>query len=354
MSIELACFISPHGYGHATRTIALLQAIQKHIPSLTAHLFTVAPPALFENSNLTYRLHPIVTDVGLIQSDAFNADQGQTLAKLAELLPFNKSLVRRCVDVCRSCRMILCDISCLGIEVGHRANIPSVLIENFTWDWIYNHLQPPLDAIREFADILGGYYRQADYRIQTDPLCRPDHRDLRCGPMARMPILSRNQIREQISSGGRNIVLITMGGIPLDLPFIERLNKFDDYLFLIAGQPEQRSVSANVRLLGHSTTLHHPDLINGADLLICKSGYSTIAECVQTRTPICCVSRNNFAESAVLDRYVSEIMHGTILNQTHFFKGDWLDGLAGLMDRKREPAPVNGADQAASFIVSKL
>lgn len=354
MNLELACFISPHGYGHATRTIALLQAIQKQIPDLKAHLFTVAPPTLFENSNLALHLHPVITDVGLVQPDAFSADQVQTVAKLSELLPFKPALVNHCVDLCRSCGLILCDISCLGIQVGSTAGIPSVLIENFTWDWIYQHLNPPVDAIREFADILGGHYAKADYRIQTDPLCNPVNCDFRCGPMARMRIQSRDLVREQIDSGGKKIVLITMGGIPLDLPFIERLDRFDEYLFLIAGQAEQRSASTNVRLLSHDTPLHHPDLINGSDLVICKSGYSTIAECQQTKTPICCVSRSNFAESAVLDGYVSETMNGTILDQDCFFRGDWLDGLDGLMNRKRKPSPVNGADQAASFIISLL
>lgn len=354
MNLELACFISPHGYGHATRTIALLQAIQKQIPGLTAHLFTVAPSNLFENSNLSLILHPVVTDVGLIQSDAFTTDQTKTIAELSDLLPFRQSRIDQCVNLCRSCRMILCDISCLGIAVGRAAGIPSVLIENFTWDWIYEHLDPPENDMRRFAEIFTSYYQQANYRIQTDPLCNPLASDLRCGPMARMPIFSRDEIREQIDSGGRKIVLITMGGIPLDLPFIEQLHRFDKYLFIIAGQSVQRTISPNVRLLSSDTSLHHPDLINGSDLVICKSGYSTIAECLQTKTPICCVSRNNFAESAVLDRYVSDTMNGTILYQDRFFSGSWLDSLPGLMKEKRESSPVNGADQAASFILSLM
>lgn len=354
MNLEVACFISPHGYGHATRTIALLQAIQKHIPDLTAHLFTVAPPELFENSNLSLIRHPVVSDVGLIQTDAFHVDQTKTIDKLSQLLPFRTTLISHCADLCQSCRMIFSDISCLGIEVGHSTGIPSVLIENFTWDWIYEHLDPPIAGIRPFIDLFSSYYAKADYRIQTDPVCSRLDSDFRCGPMARMQILSREQIRKQINCGDRKAVLITMGGIPLDLPFIERLKQIDNYLFLIAGQAEERSISANTRLLSHTTKLHHPDLINGCDLVICKSGYSTIAECAQTRTPICAVSRNDFAESAVLDQYVSGTMNGTVLDQDYFFRGDWLDDLTDLLNQKREPEPVNGADQAASFILSLL
>ena len=31
----------------------------------------------------------------------------------------------------------MCDISPLGLMVAERAGLPSVLVENFTWDWLY-------------------------------------------------------------------------------------------------------------------------------------------------------------------------------------------------------------------------
>ena len=354
MNPDLACFISPHGYGHATRTIALLQAVQGIIPNLTARLFTVAPPALFEQTGLSLAFNPVAADVGLVQTDAFTADQDQTVARLADLLPFRQTLVDTCVDQCRSCRLILCDISSLGIEVGRAAGIPSVLVENFTWDWIYERLDPPVGALIRFAEILRNSYLRADYRIQTEPLCNPVDCDLRCGPIARRPLLPRDEIRQKLGSADRKIVLITLGGIPLALPFMEQLSSYGDYLFVVAGQSGSHRASANLCLLDRSTPLHHPDLINGADLVLCKSGYSTIAEVQQTGTPICCISRNNFAESAVLDRYVVDAMNGTILDQDQFFRGDWLAELPELLQRRRTPAPVNGADQAASFIASLL
>ncbi len=93
MSLELACFISPHGFGHATRTVALLQALQTQLPELTARLFTVAPESLFKNSGVNYSYHHLVTDIGLVQNDAFREDRNQTIEKLAELLPFRDSLI---------------------------------------------------------------------------------------------------------------------------------------------------------------------------------------------------------------------------------------------------------------------
>ena len=353
MNCELACFISPHGFGHATRTIGLLQALQSHIPGLKARLFTTLPPALFQSSGVAFSYHRMVTDIGLVQRDAFAADRRQTRAKLAELLPFAPSLISRCAELCRSCRLIICDISSLGIEVGRVAAIPTLLVENFTWDWIYSQMGPE-SGFDPYIELLSDSYERVDYRIQTDPVCNPAPCDLHCAPIARKQVMPPARIKEEIAAGRRKIVLVSMGGIALDLPFISDLQRHEEYLFLVAGQSQSEAVGDNIRLLAAHTTLHHPDLINAADLLICKSGYSTIAECQQTATPICCVIRKHFAESEVIAHYVSQEMNGEIIEQSYFFSGTWLSGLEEMMLRRREPLPLNGADQAAEFLYSLL
>ncbi len=357
MAIACACFISPHGFGHATRTIALLQALQKQVGPLQARLFTVAPESLFAQAGVPYVYHHLITDVGLVQHDAFRTDTGETISRLAELMPFNESLVSYCAGLCRSSRLILCDISCLGIAVGQAASVPSILIENFTWDWIYRHMVADNRenvGLQPFVEMFADYYEKVDYRIQTAPVCSPVPCACSCLPMARKPALERQLVRDRLAAAGRKTVLISMGGIPLDLPFIERLRDYDQYLFILAGQQDDRLLCPNIRLLGPSSTLLHPDLINASDLLICKSGYSTIAECLQTSTPICCIARDGFAESEVLAAYVAAEMNGAVISQTSFLDGDWLEDLPSLMRRGRGPVPANGADQAAAFIGSLL
>ena len=357
MVVECACFISPHGFGHATRTIALLQALQKQVGPLQARLFTVAPQSLFAHAGVSYRYNQLSTDVGLVQHDAFRTDTGETINRLAELLPFKESLVAHCVECCRSSQLILCDISCLGIAVGQAASIPSILVENFTWDWIYRRMvgdSEENDGLRPYIEMFTEYYEKADYRIQTAPVCSPVPCACSCLPMSRKPVMERQLLRDRLAADGRKIVLISIGGIPLDFPFIERLRDYSKYLFILAGQHDDRLLCPNIRLLGPSSTLQHPDLINGSDLLICKSGYSTIAECLQTSTPICCIARDGFAESEVLAAYVTSEMNGAVISQTSFLNGDWLADLPLLMSRGRGPAPANGADQAAAFIASLL
>jgi hypothetical protein len=247
----------------------------------------------------------------------------------------------------------VCDISSLGIEVGKAAKIPTLLVENFTWDWIYSQMGPDA-GLELYIELLSEYYAKADFRIQTDPVCNSIPCDLHCAPMARRWITPPEKIRAEVAAGERSIVLISMGGVALELPFLGDLQKHKDYLFLVAGQNKEGLVGDNIRLLGPHSALHHPDLIQAADLLICKSGYSTIAECQQTATPICCVAREGFAESKVVEDYVSEQMNGTVIDENNFLSGNWLRNLGEMAARRHNPLPFNGADQAAEFILSIL
>jgi UDP:flavonoid glycosyltransferase YjiC (YdhE family) len=357
MSTELACFISPHGYGHATRTMALLQAIRERIPGLCVELFTTVDRALFGDLEIPFEYHQVITDVGLAQHDAFSENRTATVAKLGELLPFDAHLVQSCAALCSSCKLILCDISALGITVGRQLQTPSILIENFTWDWIYQEMATQTaedDALLRYGQILASCYDLANYRIQTEPLCCRRSADLHCAPIARKQRSTRSETRRVLGCGDRQTILVSMGGIEIALPFIEMLQHYPDYYFIIGARNNRPLSGANLKLIGPDDALHHPDLINGCDLLICKSGYSTIAECLQTDTPICCVSRGTFAESAALEHYVENEMNGSILEQRRFLSGAWLDELPSLLDRKRERHSVNGADQAAEFICSLL
>ena len=353
MSTNICCFISPHGFGHATRTIAVLEALHKLIPDLHANLFSTVPESLFNPISLPYTYCQITTDIGLIQTTALSVSTSLTTQALDSLTPFTPDIVTRCAAECKSGRLIVCDISVLGIIIGKKLGIPSVLVENFTWDWIYSRLSEPAPALSRFSDYFSRLYQQADFHIQTEPVCRPVLCDLTSYPIARSIKSSAAKTRGALGARGRKIVLITMGGIPLELPFLSQLKNYPEYLFVLAGQRRYGNFSDNVLMLSSDNGFHHPDLINGAHLLVCKTGYSTVAECAQTATPVCAVSRADFAESAVLEKFIRQQLHGTTLEQDEFNSGSWLDKLPHLQT-KRSRFSQNGADQIASFLAQLI
>ena len=75
----------------------------------------------------------------MVQTDALRVDLPKTLQRLNSFLPFDPTEVQRLVDYLKRqcCTAVISDIAPLGLEVARAADLPSVLVENFTWDWIY-------------------------------------------------------------------------------------------------------------------------------------------------------------------------------------------------------------------------
>src|SRR5512135_1927180 len=151
---RIAWFISPHGFGHAARAAAIIQALCEAHPGIGIEIFTRVPEWFFGDSLTgSFRYHPLVTDVGLVQETSLKEDAARTLERLDRFFPFGTKLVERLARVVRrlECRCIVCDIAPLGIAVARRAGIPSVLVENFTWDWIYQAYLPDAPQAGELS-----------------------------------------------------------------------------------------------------------------------------------------------------------------------------------------------------------
>ena len=100
--------------------------------------------------------HDCVTDVGLIQRTSMLEDPDETVKALDRFLPFSEAYTAELADliVQTGFSLAVCDIAPLGIAVAERAGIESVLVENFTWDWIYRGYEARCKPIGRHADFL--------------------------------------------------------------------------------------------------------------------------------------------------------------------------------------------------------
>ncbi|NQU64479.1 MAG: hypothetical protein HQ517_09385, partial [SAR324 cluster bacterium] len=125
-SNKIAFFISPHGFGHAARAAAVISVLQKRMPSIHVDLFSRTPAWFFSDSlEGPYTYHELATDIGLVQTNPLTEDLPATLDRLDEFMPFAEELILKLVRQLRQsgCRLVICDISPLGIAVAERAGI---------------------------------------------------------------------------------------------------------------------------------------------------------------------------------------------------------------------------------------
>ena len=74
---RIAYFVSPHGFGHAARAAAVMQAISEIDASVEFEIFTTVPSWFFQDSmSASFNCHAVLTDIGLVQKTAFQADVG--------------------------------------------------------------------------------------------------------------------------------------------------------------------------------------------------------------------------------------------------------------------------------------
>jgi hypothetical protein len=354
---RIAFFISPHGFGHAARSASVMEALAEIEPSLQFDIFTTVPDWFFAKpDSFAYRYHRLETDIGLVQKTPFQEDLPATIRKLKKFLPFNQSQISTLAEKIRhlKCALVVCDIAPMGIRVAGEAGVPSVLIENFTWDWIYQGYKD--DRFNDFNAYFQSIFSEASYHIQTQPLCKPAEVDFTAGPASRKIKSPAGHIRQRLGLSDRSkAVMITAGGVPKNYGFIDKLRHCGDTHFIIPGAGSSEKIQNNLILLPENSAYFHPDLINAADAVVGKIGYSTIAEVYQAGVPFGYSARTRYRESKPLVEFVENHMSGFAIDEAEFHNGDWVHRLQDLLALPRiEQNRSNGADQIAGFISTLL
>jgi hypothetical protein len=312
-----------------------MDAMRRRRPRTRFEIFTTVPPAFFCRSLPpgSFRYHRALVDFGLVQRTRLREDLAATVHRLKRAYPIPpRRLDRWAARLERlRCELVLCDIAPLGLRAAARAGLRSVLVENFTWDWILARHRDRTPAHEPFLDYLAESFGAASLRIRAAPACGPARGHARVAPISRLPRRSRARVRRALSVPPHApLVLVTLGHGTL---------------------PRSRP---DCRFVGPATQLYHPDLVRAADAIVGKIGYSTLAEAYAAGTPFGYVPRDSFPESPVLERFVHRERLGLRIEPDAFARGDWADALEALLARRpsRSRRP-NGAREAARLILQR-
>ncbi len=356
---HIAYFVSPHGFGHAARSAAVMEALQALDPTLRFEIFTQAPHWFFDESlTAPFGYHALLTDIGLVQKDSLTEDLPQTVARLNQFLPFDGKHIQNIAHQVRKlgCQLIICDIAPMGIVVAYEAGIPAILVENFTWDWIYEGYTDYDAQLNKHIAYLQKIFKAADYHIQTEPICQPQTVDLTTLPVSRKVRAAPAKIRQKLGIADEvKMILLTMGGAVWDYTFLERLKNQGDLYLVVAGNNRPLQSQGNIINLPRASDIFYPDILNACDAVIGKAGYSTIAEVYHAGVPFGYIGRPRFRESLVLMNYIQAKISGLPFTGAQLQNGSWLSRAAELLALPRiRRNEVNGADQIADFICRLL
>ena len=347
--------ITNHGFGHATRAAAVVAEIQRVCPEILIILVTTAPRWLLEAYVHTDFIHrPRAFDIGILQTDSVTMDQPATLARLKELRKQQNSLIASEVNFIKQNRvgLVLADIPPLAALIARAAQVPCWMMSNFGWDFIY---RPWGGEFVEMADWIGSCFSQCD-RLFRLPLHEP---------MSAFPIItdvgltggtprySVEQLRETFSlkTDSNRTVLMTFGGLGLNAIPYQNLQRFADWQFLTF----DRNAPDLPNLIKITDNYYRPvDLMPVCGRLLSKPGYSTFSEACRLGTPIISITRDDFAEAAVLLDSIQDYVPSQILTPTEFFESNWDFLYEPLQPTRSQPVITDGNQDIAQAVIDYL
>ena len=356
---SIGVFITSHGFGHATRTCAVLNEISKAKP--TSFVIFSTLPQWFFSQNLNYENFELVcikTDVGLVQKSPFAHDLEETLLELNKFLSFDNADFNQALELSKEKKfdLIICDISPLGLEIAFRLGIPSVLIENFTWGWIYEEFSKIHSGWTNIIRRINEVFDQANLHIQAKPFCLEGKDSLKTPPISRCVVKNPNEIKESLGCNqSSTMVLLTTGGITKQLNLTYKLKAHSDYTFIVSGDFKEISKDQNIISLPMNSHEHYPDIVNASSLVVGKVGYGTLSECWATNTPLLGCYRDNFRESEVLRDFALHNLTHIEISIEDFENMNWISEIQKILQKVKiadQNSHPNGASLAAMYISS--
>ena len=326
--ITIGVFVTSHGFGHGTRICAVLNEI---ITSISCEFIIVSfLPEWFFRQNLpkkTNFMHiKYQADVGLVQNDPFHHSLTKTQKELDKFLSFEQdSTFKEVVTSIEKCEAIISDISPLGIHIGRQVGIPTILIENFTWDWIYEKYLEEFPDFQKHIGKLSNIYKSVDLHIQATPFCKPNANAIKVPPIFRKHREKQHILRKSLlNSPADKLILVTTGGISKSFEYSKMLLSQKSCTFVLSSNKPKLVRKGNIIFLPVNSGFHYPDIVRASDLVVGKVGYGTLAECWSANIPILGCYRDDFRESEKLEDFARQHLFSESITLKELENGWWL------------------------------
>jgi L-arabinokinase len=365
----LVAYVSGHGFGHASRTIELLNALADRDPSLRIHVRSEVAPWLFSaTARPGVSVTTVACDTGAVQIDSLLVDEAEAFRQAERFMNEFEARVAAEVAALHAMQttLVVADSPPLGIAAASAAGLPGILLGNFTWDWIYRDYADG----EPVADAIGEIYRRADLALRL-----PLHGGFEtCRHLHDLPFIARRSKRDgrevRAALGlpdGLPLALVSFGGFGvqgLDLAALARTEGFGIVMSgttIVDGRPlGDRGITGALIPLDETAMYargyRYEDVVRAVDVVVSKPGYGIIAECAANEAAILYTSRGRFAEYVVLVEGMPRYLRSRFIDRAAFLTGEWSGPLASLVAQPSPPsrADVSGADVAADLLLSMI
>ena len=364
--MTIAFYISGHGFGHASRQIEIINACARAMPGVRIFIRSSASRLLFDRTvTAGFELDDRPCDTGVVQIDSLRLDEAETIRRALE---FHRTFDARAgqeAAALRShgARFVVSDAPALGCAAAAVAGIPSVVISNFTWDWIYSGYAEHLTSAPGLIPAIQRAYRQAAaaWRLPMHGGFETFARISDLPFVARHATRAREETRRTLGLAlDRRLALTSFSIYGADGIDFARLDSTRDWDVILTGNgapPPSRVGTHYVHEPSlYGAGLRYEDLVAACDVVVTKPGYGIISECIANGTALVYTSRGRFVEYDVLVRAMPLYLRCAYLDQQALFGGRWRAALDAALDTPppSEKPKTDGADVAARMIAEAV
>lgn len=336
--MKTICFyISDYGYGHASRSIALIRKILFRYPDCRIVVKSEGPFDLLSKSLQDPRISVIryrndIT-IPLLSTEAVDVEKTRIL-----LNEWQESWPDSIAGEVRSCKekdvdLILSDIAPQPFLVAEVSGIPSVGISNFSWDTIYQHLVPDMTGL--ITDMRSAYSRATLACVL--PFLMPMNALRKTVPvslLSRDVTVPRYLMREQLGLNEDDTVVFFNPRCSVDQlgpDFFKKLSHESIRLVMPSAFATRHPQIMTIP----SDETESQNWIAMCDLVVTKCGYSTVSEAVQAKVPLVVWERPGFIEDTVITADIQTLGLGRSYDYPQIRSLDWIAELPELSRYKQ-------------------
>jgi UDP:flavonoid glycosyltransferase YjiC (YdhE family) len=363
--VTVVFYISGHGFGHAVRQTAILNAFAAERPDVRLVVRTSVTPRLFARNvpaSARVEVQEATVDIGAVQRGSLDVDVAETVRQVRAFhddLDGRADAEARVLDALDA-RLVVSDIPAVAFAAAARCALPAIGISNFTWDWIYEDYAADHPEATDLVRRIGACYAAAaaGWRLPmaggfaTFPVVR----DLPL--VARASRGSREDTRRRLSlPAATPLVLVSLGGFGaagIDLGAAARsLRGVADIVITSHDRfPPLPGVHCVDEAAMHAGGIQYEDLLAAVDAVASKPGYGIISDCAANGTSLLYTSRGRFREYDVLVAALPHLVHSAFIDQDDLIAGRWREPLQRLLAPSGpRPRPrCDGATVAARWL----
>lgn len=319
----IAYYISDYGYGHATRSIAVIRELlskTQNLKFIICHSFALPfLKASLRDERVAFR--KVETDIGFVLKQGSVHPDIKAMIERYKVFSSNfpnidikeyNFIKNEKVD------LVISDISPLPFSSAAQLGIPSIAVSNFTWYIAYQGLFP-----EKLLESLGEKYEKIDYFFylggSEEPLWgRKDNENFSFYSRKIDPNEVKKIRRSLGVSKEKKLVFVGIG---------MKINELDiDVLPLWDNSSCVFIVSSNIKVDRENVFSIPPDYlesqnyIGASDIIITKPGWGTVGEAIQANKPLLLIDRKDMNEDQNTIKYLRNYNRCSTIQWEEFCK----------------------------------